>query len=189
MKVGIDLQHNGKPGRPDLGAPGYFDPDHHEYYYLSQYGLATQLALIKRGHTTFLNGMGSYQDRARRYNSLNCNLVVLCHVNMMPAGKAGQGRTGRIFLDHRTSSLNKKRAKKAAEFMSSHLPWDIKVQDSRPDDWTRNAYSVQRGYKAWTWCFEPFFGDNRSQVDFLDSIGLMEFGAIIGASIDSAYGA
>lgn len=188
MKVGIDLQHNGKPGTPDLGAKGYFNDEETEYWWLSQYGLATQLELIKRGHTTFLNGMGSYQDRARRYNTLNCNLVVLCHVNMMPRGKAGQGKTGRIFLNYRTSSLNKKRAKKAADMMSRELPWDIKVQLANPDDWTRNAFSVQKGYKAWTWCFEPFFGDNKAHVDHIKSIGLMEFGRIIGASIDHAYG-
>ena len=182
-RFGIDLQHNGRNSRVDLGFPG-------EYAMLAQYGIGMQLRLHELGHRTFLNGMGEYSDRAKRFNTHNCNLVVLCHVNQNPVpirGTAAGNRSGKIFLDYRTSNLNVTRAKKAATFLSGQFPWGFDVILAKPDDWTRNALNVQAGYKAWTWCLEPFFGDQQIQRRWIEGLGFQNFGGVIADAIHYAY--
>ena len=200
-KIGIDLQHNGRKSVTGSSRLGFVDPlgeGKDEYSWIAQYGIGMQIRLHQLGHHTFLNGMGEYPDRAKRFNTHNCNLVVLCHVNQNPPsirfGSKGN-RTGKIFLHHQTSKLNVERAKKAAEYLSRHVPWGFEVVMAKPTDWTRNALNVQKGYKAWTWVLEPFFGDQRVQRKWVSTYttrfqpgGVMKFGALIADAIDFAYG-
>lgn len=203
MRVGIDLQHNGRRSVTGPSRLGFKDPlgeGKNEYWWLAQYGVGIQLRLNELGHLTYINGMNEYSDRAKRFNSLSCNLVVLCHVNQnIPEfrGKPRGNRAGRIFYDYRTSDLNKRRIRKAASYLDDLLPWGFTQQEARPDDWTVNAFNVQRGYKAWTWCFEPFFGDQKPQREWIENYylqgdklyykGPMAFGALVANAIHEAY--
>lgn len=150
MKLGIDLQHNGKPDKLDLGGNHH---GYHEYEHIAPFGFGLLMRSIDHGHRTFINGMGSYSDRAKRFNTFSANLVVLCHAN------AGGGSNGRIFLHPSTSKLNVRRANRACEYLDSVLPWKTVVKTA-----SGASLNVQKGYKAWTWCAEPFFFDNFDMV-------------------------
>ena len=201
-KIGIDLQHNGRKSVQGSSRLGFADPlkeGKDEYWWLAQYAIGMQLRLNQLDHKTYLNGMGEYPDRAKRFNTHNCNLVVLCHVNQNPVSLRGTSkgnRSGKIFLHYQTSKLNVERARKAAAYLSERVPWGFDVMMAKPTDWTRNALNVQKGYKAWTWVLEPFFGDQGAQRGWIEAqpsiypglYGPLAFGALVGDAIDHAYG-
>jgi len=187
MKICIDIQHNGKPDKEDWGAKDPFDFDEHEVWWTLQYGAALALSLKEFGHSVFVISAGSYRQRAEYMNQMNLDLALCCHVNMMPESARGEGEAGKLFYDHRTSEAHLKKIYKAAKLLTENLPWPTNTQPSSPDDWTADAYNVQKYYKCWTLCLEPFFLDHKKTRDVLEHYGPQWLGEEIARAIDEGY--
>ena len=159
MKVAIDVQHGGKPGRPsDRGA---VSAPHEEYQLATWYALEADRRLRALGHECLWVGAGDYAERWRRADDWQAGVYLACHVN---AG--GRGRDGALlFYDHR-STRGSALAQQVAAQMAPLVGWACEARACRPDtngtprdaDYSE-AFGTIAGVQAVALCLEPFFID------------------------------
>ncbi len=158
MMIFLDRQHLGKPNRwNDEGAA---KAGMTETYLTSQYIFHAENHLRFKGFDVCVLSDGWYKDRHRRVNDYCANVngkcvYVACHIN------AGGGSYAASFYDHRSASgkslahsINVRLLNACPELQTA------KAIESKPDDWTKNAYYTIKGIgKPVSICFEPLFID------------------------------
>jgi len=135
-----------------------------EIEFTSLYGITAALCLRKRNHTVHVSSDSADSTRATRQNSRHLNLVLLC--------QAGKGSCGAIIV-HRTSQLNRRRAEKAALFLSHQMGYPFIVKEATHED---KSIEKLRPYKAFVWAFEPLMNNDPFYV-----------GQMITAAVQYAY--
>ena len=194
MLVILDIQHMGKPTHQkisdwgavnDLDHSGTFETGEQEAALTYQYVGHAAFALRDLGHSVIILADGWYSERHQRANkySHDINLpsiYIAAHVN------AGGGNYGAIFYDYRSA-----RGWKLSETMGKHLEFKchelttVKTIISRPDDWTKNAFSTISGIMSPIGiCYEPFFLDNQNHAILATSDGLQRIGEAIANAVD-----
>ena len=133
MKIGIDI----------FGPTASSDGLDTEVEFTSLYGITAALSLRRRNHVVYVSSDSADSIRATRQNSRHLNLVLLCRV--------GRGGCGTIIIHPRTSSLNRKRAMKAAACLAHELGYPIAVREAAAADGT---LEILRPYKAFVWALE-----------------------------------
>jgi len=173
----IDIQHIGKPHRPnDMGA-GFGDAvEEAEAYWTSLYAFHLEMRLRTLGYSVMRLSDGRYSDRHERVNRYEADfpqdkpsVYLSCHIN------AGGGSYGAMFYDHR-SSLGPSLAAAIADGMDLPGIRAVKSIPASPGDWTRNAYNtIKRVRRPVSICLEPFFIDNPAHQRYMavDKINLV----------------
>lgn len=167
----LDRQHVGQIHKITSSGAS-FDDGHHlfvEGMETAKYIHAIECELRRRGFHVMTISDGTYPERHERVNHYARQyeghvLYFACHLN---AG--GAGRYGAMFYDHR-SSLGAKLAKSLCVKMSS-LGIEMIAPESRPNDWTKNAFYTIKNVAPVAICFEPFFIDNPEHHRFMTDEG------------------
>lgn len=134
MKIGIDIFG------PTVSLTGLDT----EIEFTSLYGITAALCLRKCDHTVYVSSDSADSTRATRQNSRHLNLVMLC--------QAGEGDCGAIIVHPRTSLLNRRRAEKAAIYLSHQLGHPFIVKNATHED---KSLEKLRPYKAFAWSIQP----------------------------------
>jgi N-acetylmuramoyl-L-alanine amidase len=194
--VFLDRQHAGKLGRrmSDRGAAVDVDDDgqievwESEAMLTPKYLLAAETRLIELGHDVICLSDGWYSDRHDRCNEYVRNyrgpkVYVSAHLN---AGSKNQADYGAVFYDWRSTT-----GQECATYISiclrdacPELTGGVKVIQSRPDNWTKNAYNTIAGVSVTAICFEPFFMDFAGHRPLLSDAGLARVGVALAEGLN-----
>ena len=197
----LDRQHSGKPGRKvgDRGATADLDRDgtsevhEREALLTPVYLHHCEVRLLEYGHSVIPISDGWYCDRHRRVNEYSGSfpkgtrqVYVAAHIN------AGGGTYGAIFYDYR-SRRGPELSARIASALRSIAPElsDVRCIESKPDNWTRNAFATIAGVvQPVGLCVEPAFIDAPQHQDLLGSPeGLRSIGYAIADGINHWGGA
>lgn len=182
----LDRQHVGKPNNlDDLGAYSELSQEH-EAHMVGRYMLEVEWTLRKLGHRVVTISDGPYNNRHKRANDFFARESGACiylagHLN------AGGGDYGALFHDHRSAM-----GAAASEFLAYHLMkvegiGEVKVVESRPTDWTKNAFHTIDGVytgRGCGVCLEPFFIDCKQHAHLMGDDGLDMIGNAIAKGVD-----
>tara|TARA_R100000963_G_C4638907_1_gene102650 strand:+ start:988 stop:1590 length:603 start_codon:yes stop_codon:yes gene_type:complete len=191
LMIYIDIQHIGKPNKPDDMGAGFGDEVWQaEAYWTTLYAFHMEMQLRSMGYPVMRLCDGRYSARHERVNRYEndypqeqASVYVSCHIN------AGGGSYGAMFYDHR-SSLGPRLASAIASEMDLPGISTVKVLPAGPADWTRNAYAtIKHVRRPVSICLEPFFIDNPDHQQYMamDKINLV--GEAIANGIHSWYNA
>ena len=188
MRIGIDVQHIGKPDRNDLGAsqpPGYSDPLIHEVDITMRVGANLALLLSHAGHFPFLTAMGQYSTRAQNFNTLKCDLVLMLHMNALPdtfienklISIQDKASHGIVFYDYRTANTNIERAEKFCSHYNNNNNNNNVIDKFITNKAMEgsNAMNCMTFHKGFVWLLELGFIDSvrfcdKSKVASVDDI-------------------
>tara|TARA_R110002110_G_scaffold122465_1_gene298712 strand:+ start:496 stop:1083 length:588 start_codon:yes stop_codon:yes gene_type:complete len=186
----IDIQHIGKPNKPDdMGAGFGDDPWETEAYWTTLYAFHMEMRLRELGYSVMRLCDGRYSDRHERVNryeadypSSKPSVYIACHIN------AGGGSYSVMFHDHR-SSLGPDLAAAIADEMDLPGISTTKTLPASPSDWTSNAYNTIKDVRRpVSICAEPLFLDNENhRREYLELDRIFLIGEAIANGIHSWY--
>lgn len=177
--VFLDRQHAGQIRKPN--AYGAFSRlvDRYEADMTLDYLAAAERALRKMKVDVINISDGFYSSRHDRVIEYakqvdGPSVYVAAHLN------AGGGDYGALFYDHR-SSMGLEASTYIADSLSEMCPElnRVVVKESKPTDWTKNAFATIRGVyagKPCGICFEPCFVDKEAHIQLLEHAGLERIG-------------
>lgn len=176
MRVAIDLQHAGKPSRPDDRGASAFGVEEVSLTRLHLDGADRELRRL--GHQVLPLSDGEYADRWARADAWRADVYVALHVN------AGGGARGEVFHDYR-STHGPALAEAVAAALHDALRWPCAARPCRPDDDGQprdedyqEAYGCIRGVRAVAILVEPGFLDGPPE-----HRALLRDGALVGAAL------
>ena len=153
MKIAVDAQHIGKPGRClDRGASagGYREVD-----VATAYALGLDRRLIELGHDVLWVGAGEYRARWALADSWGAQIYLACHCN---AG--GQGRDeALIFYDLRSNRGRTLAVSVATGLLGRALAARPDTNGTARDADYSEAFATISGVRAVALCLEPLFLD------------------------------
>ena len=175
MLVILDVQHIGKPHRPD--DRGACHDGDEEAGLAMRYALSADKRLRHHGHKCIIVAEGHYASRWDRANAYGAQVYVACHVN------AGGGDRAEIYYDHRTSpDGGVLLASKVGEFLQLALEGlEVRtiaarpMQDGQAKDAPSRAFNTFKGVIPHALCFEPYFIDGPQADLFRQSLGIVGY--------------
>ena len=172
MKVGLDIQHGGKPG--NLDDRGATAGNLCELDFTHRYSHVAFRNLHKAGCSVVIFSDDHYENRHERANRLGLDCYVALHMN------AGGGYRGEVYFDSRTRpGGGQELSRSVATSLDKRVPWPVETKPCGPGD---RAFECIKGVKAPAIVYEPAFLDGENPASLVYCV---EFGRALAEGIIS----
>jgi N-acetylmuramoyl-L-alanine amidase len=176
VRIALDVQHAGKPDRPDDRGASAFGVE--EVSLTRSWLDHIDRELRKLGHQVLPISDGAYPERWARADDWGADVYVALHAN------AGGGARGEVFYDHR-SARGAGLAAAVADALEGALRWKVEEKPCRADDDGQardedysEAFACIRGVRAVALVLEPGFIDGP-----VEHRTKLRDGALIGSAV------